>query len=124
VAASGGRLIVAGGTVGVAASRDILAFDPARGAVRRIGRLPSALTHAAAAALHGSVYVFGGRGAELTSQRRSILAIEPASGRVRRAGSLPAALSDMGATADGQGVLLVGGKDAGGTVHDEVWSVR
>jgi hypothetical protein len=122
VAAAGGRLIVAGGTVGVAASRDVLAFDGR--SVRRIGRLPAPLTHAAAATLHGRMYVFGGRGAALGSQRRAILAIDPASGRVRSAGRLPVALSDMGAATVGDRVLLVGGRDRAGRVHDEVWSAR
>jgi len=41
VGAAGGRLIIAGGTSGVAAQRDILAFDPRSGRVSRIGRLPA-----------------------------------------------------------------------------------
>jgi hypothetical protein len=122
VAAAGGRLIVAGGTVNASASRDVLAFDG--GSVRRIGTLPAPLTHAAAAVLHGRVYLFGGRGAGLGTQRRAILAIDPASGRVRAAGRLPVALSDLGAATAGGRVLLIGGRDSGGRVHDEVWSAR
>jgi Kelch motif len=122
VASAGGRLIVAGGTVGTSASRDILAF--ANGSVRRIGRLPSALTHAAAATLRGRVYLFGGRGAALGTQRRTILAIDPATGRVRRAGRLPVGLSDLGAATVGGRVLLVGGRDRAGQVHAQVWSAR
>jgi hypothetical protein len=90
--------------------------------VRRIGRLPAPLTHAAAATLGGRVYVFGGRGGTLGTQKRTILAIDPATGRVRSAGRLPVALSDLGAATVGGRVLLVGGRDRAGHVHAEVWS--
>ena len=39
VAAVGGRVLIAGGTSGTAARREILRFDPRTGAVARIGRL-------------------------------------------------------------------------------------
>ncbi|MCW3065148.1 MAG: hypothetical protein JWN32_2320, partial [Solirubrobacterales bacterium] len=92
------------------------------GTVRRIGHLPAPLTHAAAATLRGRVYVFGGRGGSLGTQRRTILAIDPASGRVRTAGKLPVGLSDLGAATVGGRVVLVGGRDRGGRVHAEIWS--
>ena len=81
--------LVAGGTDGVNARREIVSVDPASGRARTIGLLPQPLEHAAGAALGGTFYVFGGRGDALGSQRRAILAIDPASGRVRAAGALP-----------------------------------
>src|SRR5207253_1388986 len=52
VAAAGGRVVIAGGSLpSGTASRDVYSFDPRSGAVRRIGVLPAATTHAAAAAL-------------------------------------------------------------------------
>ena len=87
-------------------TRDVYAFDPASGArAPRSAPLPQPLTHASAAALGGTVYVFGGRGSNLGTQTATILAIDPASGRVRRAGSLPVALSDTGAAAVGGRIL-------------------
>ena len=123
VAAAGGRVVIAGGTIGTAASDAVLSFDPARAALLPLGRLPTALTHAAAIALNGRVYVVGGRGAGLNSQQRTIFAVDPVSGRVRRAGRLPMALSDMGAASLDNHALAVGGRDPSGGVHDEIWSL-
>src|SRR5204863_149135 len=84
--AAGGKVLIAGGSVGQTASDRVLVFDPATRKVRQLGRLPSGLTHAAAAPLGGKALVFGGRGASLGTPRSSVLAIDPVSGRVRRAG--------------------------------------
>jgi N-acetylneuraminic acid mutarotase len=101
----------------------VLRFDPASGKVRRIGRLPRPTTHAAAVTVGGQVFVIGGRGDALNSQRDWMLAIDPAVGRVRRAGRLPAALSDLSAASLGDHALVVGGRDAQGGVHDEIWRI-
>ena len=66
---------LAGGTSGEEASRDIYRFDPVSGSLSRIGLLPHPLTHAAAAAFGGTIYVFGGCEASLTSQTDRILAM-------------------------------------------------
>jgi sugar lactone lactonase YvrE len=124
VAAVGGELLIAGGTSGTAARREVLRFDPRTRAVREIGRLPRPLTHAAGAALGGRFYVLGGRGGVQGSQRAEILAVDPASGRVRRAGRLPAALSDLGAASLPGRIVALGGRDAGGGVHDRIWTLR
>src|SRR5262249_17978152 len=116
----GSRLLVAGGTDGVHASRDVFSFDPASGRTRRIARLPHALGHAAGAVLGGYLFVLGGRGDSLTGQRRAIWAIGPRSGRVRPAGRLAVALSDLSAVSLHGHVLVVGGRDSGGRVHSEL----
>ena len=94
VAATGSRVIIAGGSTEAVgsteahASRAILSFDPSTGRVTRIGSLPAPLTHSSAASLGGMVYVIGGRGSAPDSQTAAILAIDPANGRVRHAGAL------------------------------------
>jgi DNA-binding beta-propeller fold protein YncE len=116
VTAAGGRLVVAGGsTPNGTASRVVLAFDPARRAVKAIAELPAPLTHAAAATLNGIAYVIGGRGASVGSAVGRVSAIDPASGRLRAAGSLATPRSDLAAVAVPGGILLAGGRGAAGT---------
>jgi N-acetylneuraminic acid mutarotase len=116
VAASEGRLLIAGGSRGEAASSTILRFDPAGGGVRAIGRMPVPVTHATAVALGRYVYVLGGRGAAADSQSAAIVAVDPASGRAVPVGRLPHPISDAAAVvADGR-VWVFGGRTASGTV--------
>ena len=121
VTAIGGRLVIAGGTTGEDATADVYAFDPATAHVAKIAVLPQTVTHAAAAALNGYVYVIGGRGAVQGTQRTAILAIDPRSGRVVHAGRLPTALSDAGAAALGNTILVAGGREAGGGLSDHIY---
>ena len=88
--------------------------------MRRIGSLPAPLTHAAAAALGGAVYVIGGRTTLAGGQTRAILSVDPSTGAVRRAGQLPRGLSDAVAVTDGNRILVIGGRDADGRPTDEV----
>jgi DNA-binding beta-propeller fold protein YncE len=87
--------------------------------VRTLGRLPTATSHAAGAALGGSFLVVGGRDGA-GSQLRSIVAVDPRTGRARHAGSLPRPLSDMGAASLPGRVLLVGGRDRAGAAQRSV----
>jgi N-acetylneuraminic acid mutarotase len=117
VAATGaGRLVIAGGSRGEAATTAILSFDPATGSVRALGGLPQPTTHAAAVALGSYVYVFGGRGAAAQSQSAEIVAIDATNGRAVRDGELPQPLSDAAAIAFGERLWLAGGAGASGTV--------
>jgi DNA-binding beta-propeller fold protein YncE len=116
VTAAGGKLVIAGGsTPSGTASRTVLSFDPARGGVHEIGRLPAATTHAAAATFDGIAYVIGGRGSVVGSATARIFAIDPSSGRVRRAGALATPLSDLVAVSVRGGILLAGGQGRAGT---------
>jgi hypothetical protein len=124
VAAIGGRLIIAGGTSGDTATREVYSFDPAGGGVRQIGVLPHPLTHAVAARLGDHVYVIGGRGAVQGTQTDAILAIDPATGRVRPAGHMPVALSDVGAATIAGGVMVAGGRESSGTLSRQVFVLR
>jgi hypothetical protein len=118
-----GRLVVAGGTDGTVARRDVLELDRGGHTVRLIGHLPRPTAHAAAAALGHTVYVLGGRGEAASDVRAQIYAIDSATGRVRPAGRLPIALSDLQAVARAGRIVVVGGRDAHGVVHDEVWTL-
>ena len=116
VTAARGKLVIAGGSIpSGTATRTVLSFDPARGLVRAIGRLPAATTHAAAATLNGIAYVIGGRGSIVGSATGRIYAVDPAGGRVKSAGSLAEPLSDLAAVSVPGGILLAGGHGPGGT---------
>jgi hypothetical protein len=117
-------VIIAGGTVGNAATRQILRFNPADHTVSEIGKLPLALTRAAAPVIGGRVYVIGGRGSSPTSQVRAIFQIDPATAKITRVGSLPFALSDLTAAAVGDRIFVAGGVDRLGKLHDEVYELR
>ena len=90
--------MIAGGSLeDGTASRAVLEYTPATGRVSRIGELPVATTHAAAAALGSTVYVIGGRGATLDTPVTSIVSVDLQSKRIRTAGHLLLARSDLAA---------------------------
>lgn len=66
------------------------------------------MTHPAAAAVDGMVYVLGGTGSLPGSQTSRILAIDPSHGRIERVGKLPVGLSDAGATVVANTIVLAG----------------
>ena len=116
VAAAGGRLVIAGGSLeNGTASRAVLEYTPALGRVRLIGRLPAPTTHAAAAALGETAYVIGGRGATVGSATARIVAIDARTHRIRSAGVISPARSDLAAVTLGRTILLAGGRSSGGT---------
>jgi len=114
VAAVDGRLLVIGGSTPIQASRAIYSFDPATGAIKRIGRLPQPITHGSAATLGSTVYLVGGRGNLDNAQTAKIWAIDPQTGRVRVAGRLPIALSDTGVVTVGSTIIVAGGLESSG----------
>jgi hypothetical protein len=124
VAAIGGRLIIAGGTSGDVATREVYSFDPVDGQVHQIGLLPHELTHAAGAALGDRVYVIGGRGPDQGTQTNVILSVNPVTGRVRPAGHLPVALSDVGAATIGGMVMVAGGRQPSGVLSNRLYELR
>jgi YVTN family beta-propeller protein len=116
VAAAGGKLVVAGGSLpSGAASAAVLVYDPATKRLRRVGDLPAATTHGAAAGLGDLVYVIGGRGAASGTPTARIVSVDPGTGSVRQAGHLAAPLSDESVAALGSSLLVAGGRDARGT---------
>ncbi len=114
--AVGGRVLIAGGSTPTGASSAVYSFDPDSGLVRRIGRLPDPLTHAASATLGRYVYVIGGRGDSLVSQTADIWSVDPLTGAVRFAGRLPEPLSDTGVQALGGVIVVAGGLSPQSTV--------
>jgi DNA-binding beta-propeller fold protein YncE len=117
VTAAGGRIVIAGGSLeNGTASDSVYAFLPATRKVVRIGRLPAATTHAAAAAIGATAFVIGGRGASVGTPTDRIVAVDPVKRTVHVVGSLGAPLSDLAAVSDPRGILLAGGRDASGTV--------
>jgi N-acetylneuraminic acid mutarotase len=115
VAASGSGLIIAGGTeADDVVSSTIFSFDPATGAVRRIGELLAPLTHAPAVALDGQVIIIGGRHELDGARTATIIAVDPATGLVRRAGRLPQTLSDASAATVAGRIIVAGGQSKQG----------
>ncbi len=117
VTAAAGRIVIAGGSLENGTASDaVYAFVPATRRVLRIGRLPAATTHAAAATIGGTAFVIGGRSATLNTPTSRIVAVDPTKRTVRAAGSLREPLSDLAAVAESHGILLAGGHGRSGTV--------
>jgi YVTN family beta-propeller protein len=117
VTAVGNRLVIAGGSLeNGTASGSVLVYVPATGRVTRLGTLPAATTHAAAATIGNVAYVIGGRGASVGTPTTAIVAIDVARKRIRAAGQLQTARSDLAAATVGSRIIVAGGKGAGGTV--------
>ena len=111
VTASDGKLVIAGGSIpSGTATKAVLTFDPASRRVRQIAQLPARTTHAAAAAIGGTVYVIGGRGPTVGTPTRRIVAVDPLTGKIRYGGALATPLSDLAAITVGRSILLAGGR--------------
>ena len=112
VTAAKGKIIVAGGSLpNGTASRVVYVFDPGTRSLSRLGNLPSATTHAAAATLGGRALVIGGRSAEPNTPTGRIVAIDPGNGRIRVVGNLPQPLSDAAVTTLGRAIVVAGGRN-------------
>src|SRR5262249_52066943 len=99
------------GPAGAAVSR----WSPARQRVRPAGRLPAETTPAAGAALGGTAYVLGGRGAPVDTPTARVVAIDVRRHTVRLAGRLPEPVSDASGAGLAGRILLVGGHTTTGT---------
>ena len=93
-----------GGLVGDNSIDTILLGRP--GSLRVIGHLPQLRHDAAAAVLHGSVYLFGGGS---TVSEPTVVRIDPADGSTASAAPIGEPLSDLGAVAIDGRAYLVGG---------------
>jgi len=117
VAAADDVIVIAGGSLpNGTASRSVFEYVPTTGRVTRVGKLPAATTHAAAASLGNVVYVIGGRGAKVGTPTGRIVAIDARERRVRLVGTMASPRSDIAAVTLGERILLVGGRDAGGAL--------
>jgi YVTN family beta-propeller protein len=105
-ASFGGRAILLGGLTAADTSTDEILAATASGS-RVIGRLPSARHDTAAAAIGGSVYLFGGGNG--VAQLDDIVRVDPETGQAAVIGHLPAASSDSSAAAIDGTAYVVGG---------------
>jgi hypothetical protein len=96
--------MVLGGYTGANSVDTILAGTPSH--LRVVGHLPQPTHDAAAAALDGYVYLFGG--GESVSMP-SVVRVDPSTGRAVEAPALDEPLSDLGAVTIGGRAYLVGG---------------
>ena len=116
VTAADGFLVVAGGSLpNGTASRAVYLWSPGSQHVRLAGQLPAATTHAAGAALGGTAYVLGGRGATLDTPTDRVVAINVHTHTIRLAGRLPEPVSDASGAGLAGRILLVGGHTMAGT---------
>jgi len=110
VTAAAGTLVIAGGSLeNGTAGREVFAFTPSTRRVVRVGTLPAATTHAAAAALGHVAYVVGGRGDSISSPTARIVAIDLRARRITTAGALSSPRSDLAAGVVGGRILVAGG---------------
>jgi YVTN family beta-propeller protein len=105
-AAVGSRVVLAGGLTSADTSSDAVAADSGS-RERLLSRLPGAQHDAAAVALGGQIYVFGGGNG--AARLDHVLRVDPASGAVHDAGRLPVAASDVAAAALDGTAYVVGG---------------
>jgi influenza virus NS1A-binding protein len=105
-----GKLYVIGGELSPkqADATTIQQIDLQSFAVSNLSPLPVGLSHAAAATLNDTIYVFGGRAGGHAIDTISVL--NPTTGQLQAVGHLPAPRSDMGVTVVGQTVYLLGGE--------------
>lgn len=104
---AGGRFALLGGIDSLDSSTDNVMLADSH-AARHAAALPNAQHDAQAAALAGSVYVFGGGNGP---QYDHILRFTPGGGTVAAAGTLPRPASDVAVTEMGGTAYIVGGFD-------------
>ena len=115
-AVAGNQLLVIGGESGstatgaATATDDIQAVDLKTGQATIAGHLPVPLSHAAAATLDGSVYVFGGRSGANVVDTIYRLDSGPTGVTATSVGTLPLPLSDMAVATLGATAYLIGGE--------------
>ena len=114
-AALGDKVYAFGGeTASGGASDAIREFDPGAGTARVTGHLSQPISHAAAVALGGRVYVLGGEARGAPSDR--IWSFDPARGTVTPAGRLPFPVAGGAAATLGDSGYLVGGTGQAGAL--------
>jgi outer membrane protein assembly factor BamB len=104
VALPDGQVVVLGGLVGGSSSSQVLLGQPT--ALRRVASLPAPTHDAAAALVHGRVYLFGGGQAASTD---TVVRVDLTRRAAVRAGSLGEPLSDLGAATLSGRTYIVGG---------------
>jgi outer membrane protein assembly factor BamB len=114
VVAIGQRVFVVGGELAGNGgdSSAIQVIDMAARTAKIAAQLPTGLSHAGAAVIGGTIYLFGGRSAGHVVD--DVSALDPATLTVKTVAALPVALSDMAVTTMGPTTYLIGGEDGNG----------
>ena len=114
-AATGGRVYVMGGYASLATPwapvRTVWELDPAGGTWRARAPLPSARGAAAAVALDGKVYLFGGAAGAALSQA---LVYDPAEDEWTQLAPMPTAREHLAAVVVGSEIYVIGGRAPNG----------
>jgi hypothetical protein len=114
VAASGDRLVIAGGILASGApSSAIYGFDPVSKQVRMLGQLATAVGHASAVTLAGSVFILGGADAA----GNAVLSATRVNAKVTQL-ALNVPVADAAAAQIGNEAFLLGGRRNGRAVSD------
>jgi hypothetical protein len=114
VAASGGRVVIAGGVLASGApSSAIYGFDPRSGQVRVLGQLATAVGHASAVTLAGSVYIVGG----VDAAGNPVRSATRVDAKVTQL-ALNVPVADAAAAQIGNEAFLLGGRRSGRAVSD------
>ena len=107
------RSLNIGGETARGSSPDITSVGPS-GSTKVVTELPVSVWKAAAGALQGQIYIFGGKvSGALTS---TIYRFDPATGQVTVVGHLPAPWAYGAAISTASGIYLLGGEGSGGTL--------
>jgi outer membrane protein assembly factor BamB len=113
LAVLGSRIYVFGGLAANGhPTRAVQLVDPQARTTRVVGRLPVALSGAAAGVLGGAVYLAGGRTPRGATE--AVYAFQPRGVSFLRAGSLRVAVANAGTTVSGGRLWIVGGETADG----------
>jgi hypothetical protein len=119
----GGKIYAFGGELASGQdSSEIQEYDIATKRTVIAGHLPDPVAHAATVALHGTVYLLGGRRSGVASDQ--ILRFDPSTNTAVPAGRLPHAVFDGAAATAGDRGFLVGGVGPTGTTLDSIIVVR
>jgi N-acetylneuraminic acid mutarotase len=102
------KVTVFGGQGATGPSDAIQQFDPKAGTVSTVGRLPAALTNAAAFDVNGTTYLAGGQ--SNGQPQSAIYRFDPTTNSVSPAGNLPDGVRNAAAAATGNKAYLMGGE--------------
>ncbi|MGH9055982.1 MAG: Kelch repeat-containing protein, partial [Acidimicrobiales bacterium] len=109
VAVAAGKVWIVGGATGAGGDTNaIQTIDLNTHEIAVSGHLPTALAHASAAEIGGTIYLFGGRSGSIALD--GVWRLDTATASFTQVGTIPVPTSDMSAAVMGETVYLVGGE--------------